>query len=225
MITESTAPLLAALLAGLTYGTLYCGPSCGPFLCAFIMGTNTGSFQAARSLAVFTAARVTTYGIVGVVSGLLGTDVFSTHTSGSPVLGVVVIMIGGWMWRRTPQRQEPDGLVQIGKSSTARGAQCMRSAGARPLWLAGTAFALTPCPPMLAMLACAAHTGSPWTGAAIMMLFGLGTSLSPLILICLMAGHFSQRLRSCAPEQAVLFRRTASLTLVALGSSMVFHGG
>jgi hypothetical protein len=58
-----------------------------------------------------------------------------------------------------------------------------------------------------------------------MMLFGLGTAISPLVRVCVLAGYFSSRLRSLAPQHSLLFRRTASLTLVALGCAMLFPGG
>ncbi len=222
MTPESAASFTAALVAGITYGTAYCGPSCGPFLCTYIMGTDTGSVQAARSMAVFTVARIATYGIVGAASALLGMSVFSSQVGNSFVPGLVVIVIGTLMWRRAPKHEKSEKPIRIGEPIPSCSGGCLRSPSTMPLWLAGVAFALAPCPPMLAMLACSANAGSPLSGAVVMMLFGLGTSLTPLVVMGLLAGTFSQKIRRLAPQQDLLFRRTASAALMLLGTAMLF---
>ena len=223
MTAESAGPFIAALLAGVTYGTAYCGPSCGPFLCTYIMGANPGGFQAMKSMAVFTAARVATCGMVGAVSATVGTTLFPAWGGSSAVLGVVVMAVGATMWRRPAAKADSQTPIRVGEPIGICNGGCLRRRSAMPLWLAGAAFALTPCPPMLAMLACSANAGSPGAVAAVMMLFGLGTAISPVILVALLAGHFSARIRSLAPQHALLFHRTASLTLLFLGCLMLFQ--
>lgn len=225
MLAPSTYPLGAAFLAGVTYGFAYCGPSCGPFLCTYIMGSDGGSASALRSLAVFSAARVLTYAAAGAASALLGTAVVALQGSSSVVLGIAVVVTGALMWRQPSQGGGSGESGCGGRSGPSCAARGCGGRAAPPLWLAGIAFALTPCPPMLALLACAANAGSPALGAGIMLLFGLGTALSPLLLISVLAGHCSGRLRRLAPQHTLLFRRTASLTLVALGCAMLLPGG
>lgn len=86
-----------------------------------------------------------------------------------------------------------------------------------PLWVVGALFALVPCPPLLAMLGCASQAGSPWSGSLLLMLFGLGTAVSPLLLVGVLAGVFSQRIRSLAPQHTLLFQRTSAVLLILLG--------
>lgn len=128
------------------------------------------------------------------------------------------------MWRKPGWDCDSHASTPNGRPRRSRTIHCLGRHAAPPLWMAGVAFALTPCPPMLAMLAYAASAGSPSIGAATMMLFGLGTAISPLLLTCVLAGYCSGRLRRLAPQHAFLFRRTASLTLVALGCAMLFSG-
>ena len=223
--SHATASLAAALLAGVTYGATFCGPSCGPFLCTYIMGTQNGGGQGLRAMAVFSAARILTYGAVGFASALVGTTLLtytSTFALASFLPGLIVVALGVAAWFRPTAARQSGRTVQIGESPAGCSRARFLAKPSAPLWLAGVVFAIAPCPPMLAMMACSANAGSPLTGAAVMMLFGVGTSLSPLIAMCLLAGTFSQKIRRLAPQQDQLFRRTAAVTLMLLGTAMVF---
>jgi len=86
-----------------------------------------------------------------------------------------------------------------------------------PLWIVGAAFALVPCPPLLAMLAYTSQASSPVSGAALMMLFGIGTAASPAAVAAILAGAFSRKIRFHAPQHSLLFQRISGLILIILG--------
>lgn len=46
---------------------------------------------------------------------------------------------------------------------------------------------------------------------------GLGTAVSPLLLVGVLAGVFSQRIRNSAPQHTLLFQRTSAVLLILLG--------
>jgi len=109
-------PYAAALLAGVTYGLACCGPTCGPFLCAYIMCFPAGAAQAAKSLAVFTTARVATLGGLGFAAAFLGKGVVLGADDGgcrSLVLRGVIVLLGVLMWLRPAAGDAPDERIHL----------------------------------------------------------------------------------------------------------------
>ncbi|MDL1963221.1 MAG: sulfite exporter TauE/SafE family protein, partial [Deltaproteobacteria bacterium] len=56
------------------------------------------------------------------------------------------------------------------------------------------------------------------SGGIIMALFGIGTTVSPLIIICVLAGWFSGKLKTEAPQHRMMFQRISGLILILLGA-------
>ncbi len=202
----------AALFIGVTYGMTYCGVSCAPFLTTYIMGTQAGALQGLKSLAVFTAARILTLGVLGIGSGVLGTAILPAKShphSVSVLLGGAVIAIGVLVCLRPGNR----------KGNAAK--RCLVSRlsvnPTMPLWVIGVVFALVPCPPLAAMLLYAAQTPSLLASGLLLLLFGIGTAVSPLILAATLAGCFSQKLRARVPQYRLLFQRLSGAILILLG--------
>ena len=85
------------------------------------------------------------------------------------------------------------------------------------LFVMGMAFAAVPCLPMTAALLYSSRMPSMISSSILMMLFGIGTAVSPLVIISLLAGLFSKKIRTAMPQYEVLFRKTAGLVLILLG--------
>ena len=81
----------------------------------------------------------------------------------------------------------------------------------------GLLIGLVPCPPLIALLIFSATVGSAGTGLVLGLLFGIGTVISPIIIIAAAAGWFSDRVAKEAPVMRIGVRRVAGLMLVALG--------
>jgi sulfite exporter TauE/SafE len=81
----------------------------------------------------------------------------------------------------------------------------------------GFLIGFVPCPPLIALLVFAATVGSAGTGMVLGLVFGLGTVISPMIVIAGAAGWFSDRIASDSPLFKQGVRRVAGLMLVALG--------
>jgi sulfite exporter TauE/SafE len=81
----------------------------------------------------------------------------------------------------------------------------------------GFLIGFVPCPPLIALLVFAAAVGSAGTGLVLGLLFGIGTVISPIVVIAGAAGWFSDRIAKEAPLFTQGVRRVAGLMLVALG--------
>jgi sulfite exporter TauE/SafE len=90
--------------------------------------------------------------------------------------------------------------------------------------LAGGVLATVPCPPLLGVLGLGLSSPSAWQGALLLGLFGLGSTLSPLLVLCAGAGWFGRRLHHAAPHYRPLFRRTAGVVLSLLGIGWLLAG-
>ena len=217
VLEQYATPYAAALFVGVTYG-MTCGAGCAPFLSTYIMGTQAGALQGLKSLVVFTAARVLTLGILGFGSGILRTAFLpagSLPHGGAVLLSGAVMAIGALMCLRAA-RENPRSH---GGGATAKGCpeSCQRFRATMPLWVVGAAFALAPCPPLVAMLVYSAQMPSPLASGLLLLLLGLGTAASPLVIVAVLAGCFSQKIRARAPQHRLLFQRLSGVILILLG--------
>ncbi|EFK09448.1 conserved hypothetical protein [delta proteobacterium NaphS2] len=56
-------------------------------------------------------------------------------------------------------------------------------------------------------------------GGIMMALFGIGTAFSPFVIICVLAGWFSKKIKAVAPQYRMMFQRLSGLILILLGGS------
>jgi sulfite exporter TauE/SafE len=165
--------LWATILASSLAGSLHCVAMCGP-----LVGLHGGS-RSLRLAIVHAMGRLTTYAALGALAGLLGGVVdmaghFAAIQHGAAIAAGIVIVGGGlrtiaiargWL---TASGSAPvlfqRGLVQLRT----------RRAVSRA-WLIGVLTGLLPCGWLWVFVVSAAGTGGPWTGAAVMSVFWLGT--------------------------------------------------
>ena len=213
---QSTTPYAAALFTGATYGMTYCGAGCAPFLSTYIMGTQAGALRGLKSVAVFTAARILTLGVLGFGSGILGTALLTAKDRPQSVLFSGAMMAIGVLMCLRPARENCQSHLE---GDAAKGWLMSRLTfnSTTPLWVAGAAFALVPCPPLVAMLLYSAQMQSPLASGLLLLLFGFGTAVSPLVLVAILAGCFSQKIRARVPQYRLVFQRLSGLILILLG--------
>jgi len=82
-------------------------------------------------------------------------------------------------------------------------------------------FALVPCPPLLAMVVCSSQVGSLLTGALLLMLFGLGSAVSSLLLLSLVSGLFARKIYAKTPRIVPWMRRLSGVLLLVMSAEMM----
>jgi sulfite exporter TauE/SafE len=216
-------PELSALLLGIIYGATFCTLTCSPIIASYIIGSDRGTRRGIWLSVIFNSGRVITYGLLGLGVGLAGgaflvEGVYALW--GAIFFGIALALIGIWIAvRRRP------GSLGCGCTKEASWIERIwhriepREGDGGELSAAGMGLliGLVPCPPLIALLVFSAAVGSASTGLVLGMLFGIGTVISPIIVIAAAAGWFSDRIAKEAPAMRFGVRRVAGVMLVLLG--------
>lgn len=166
-------PLWPTIFASSLAGSLHCIAMCGP-----LVGLHAGA-QSLRLALVHALGRLTTYAALGALAGLLGGAVdmagrFAAIQHGAAIAAGLLTV--GWGLRAIAIAR---GWLATSGSAPAlfqRGLVQLRARRAiSRAWLIGVLTGLLPCGWLWVFVVSAAGTGSPWTGAAVMTVFWLGT--------------------------------------------------
>ncbi|WP_155310406.1 sulfite exporter TauE/SafE family protein [Desulfosarcina ovata] len=221
MATQSAAPCFTALWLGITTGFGQCAVFCAPAVSTYIMGSRQGLREGFKSFTVFSAGRVFMCAMLGVAVGLIGGAFIGRAKAfeySSIIYGWVIIFIGGLMllspvcacrWTEDKNRWPAwlPGRFAFNPSTH--------------LFVMGAALAIVPCPPMLVMLLYCLKMQSVMSSSILMLLFGIGTAVSPLLIISMAAGWFSGKIKTRVPQYRMMFQKISGVILILLGGSSV----
>ncbi|MCU7935326.1 MAG: sulfite exporter TauE/SafE family protein [Candidatus Thiodiazotropha sp. (ex Dulcina madagascariensis)] len=205
---------LGVLAMGFFYGLTLCSFSCIPLIAPYIFGTQEGFKRGFDATAVFVLTRVMTYTLMGGLSGMLGAMLLTSMDSSwlLTLAGTLILLIG---------------MRVMVKSTTA----CERKPAssvpfARRSWLhmatLGFSTSLVPCLPLSAVLLYAATTQSFVSGALLALVFGIGTSASPLYFIGGATGWLSEKIRIEIPRYQTLLRVISGIILASFGLRLLW---
>jgi len=219
LIPEISNPYLGAFAGGLLYGLVVCTASCLPIVTSYIAGVGAGFGKGVKITLIFNSGRVLAYaligGLIGLFSGLFRLFVSDAAISpfqiySSLAFGLVTIVIGVSIFLKS--RKSCDCNVQDAKNvvATRKMGRFGFDFGAFSL---GLSRGLIVCPPLIALLIYSLPFASPIGSVGIAVLFGLGTTLSPILLL----GGVTGWLLNKAP----LFRKWIS---IAGGTVLIMLG-
>jgi sulfite exporter TauE/SafE len=205
----SSAALAATVLLTSLGGSLHCAGMCGGFT-GFCAGS--GSSQVAYHL-----GRLTTYTLLGIVSGALGRALdlvgaaVGVPRTAAALAGMLMVLWGvnrlaetyGYqLWSAPVPAALRRALLAVHGQVRARPA-IVRG------WLLGLSTTLLPCGWLYAFVVTAAGTGSPLHGALVMAMFWLGT-VPILVGLGSLVGLLGGRARAALP-------RVTAIALIAVG--------
>jgi sulfite exporter TauE/SafE len=213
----------AAALVGLLGGT-HCIGMCGGIVGA-LTGGLTEDVRASRARLVaaqlaYNAGRITSYGLAGLLAGLLGRQATTLGlTGGFPIGGILaaVIMIllglylGGW-WQALTWLERQGARLWRHIEPLGRRFIPVRNPG--QALLLGLVWGWLPCGMVYSVLALALASGSGAQGAAIMLAFGAGT-LPTLLVVGVAFGSLGRWVRD------VRVRKAAGLLVILMGFAML----
>jgi sulfite exporter TauE/SafE len=216
-LEQISNPYIASLTFGLLYGFTVCTSACLPYVASYIAGIKAGFRKGVTVTAIYNVGRIAAYAVIGSIAGLLRSFVsdafFETYqTVFSAIFGVVVILIGiSIFFKKTscstcmPKKAEPQGGLEVVKQNFDVRAFFM-----------GFSRGFVLCPPLVAFLLYAI-TNYQANYTVLAALFGLGTALSPMLILAGVIGWLL--------EKAPLFRKWTSIlggvVLVLLGASVL----
>lgn len=217
LIPEISNPYIGAFAGGLLYGLAVCTASCLPYVSSYIAGIGAGFKRGVKVTLIFSSGRILAYaligGLVGLFSGLFRLLVSEETISpfqvySSLAFGIVSIGIGASILLKSRKPCDCNSTNMVAQGRVGRFGFDF---GAFSL---GLTRGLIICPPLIALLIYSLPFSSPLGSVGLAVLFGLGTALSPILLL----GGVTGWLFSKAP----LFRKWISIAggglLMALGA-------
>jgi sulfite exporter TauE/SafE len=167
--------ILAAFIVGL-FGSLHCIGMCGPIAIALpVPDSNNLSFFMGRIL--YNLGRVVTYAFLGAVLGLIGSKIALAGAQQvvSVVLGVIII-IAVLLPQKYKNYFAQHPLIQkLSYPLKSNIGVLFKKGTFSAMLLIGILNGFLPCGLVYVALAGAIASGDPVSGAAVMILFGLGT--------------------------------------------------
>lgn len=209
LIPEISNPYLGAFAGGLLYGLVVCTASCLPFIASYIAGIGADFRKGIAVTLIFNSGRVAGYaligGLIGLFSGLF--RLFVSNAAISPfqiyssfAFSIVTIIVGASVllkYRSPCDCNLPDSKSLVMQGKTGRFGFDFRA------FSLGLSRALIICPPLIALLVYSLPFSNPIGSLGLAVLFGLGTALSPILLL----GGVTGWLLNKAP----LFRKWVSI--------------
>jgi len=199
------------------FGSLHCAAMCGPLLLALpVAPGGAGRFIAGRLL--YQAGRVTTYGLLGLIAGLVGKSIFLAGLQRWLSIALGVAVLAGFLLSKKIAVSAP-AVRLVGRLKAAMGSQ-LRQPGFRSLVLLGLLNGLLPCGLVYVAVAGAVARGNLADGLIYMALFGLGTL--PMMLGIGLSGRafplaFRLKMRRAIPAGVCLLGGLLILRGLALG--------
>ena len=200
-------------LSGLILGSGPCVGFCAPILAGFIAAYKPSLKKALISYLSFSSAKLVSYMILGalsgIFSGILKSNFFIDYLNiASIVLGFFVLVIGILMIIfKEPLGNKYCGFLWRGNLSNAG--------------ILGLLAGFSPCLPLLGILNyIIIISRSPLEGLFYAFVFGLGTTISPVILILGLSGKLAGGF-SGNHKVKTLIRVVSSLILICLGLRII----
>lgn len=221
--------------------SLHCVAMCGSFVLTYSVGSGSGVGIVRRLVPQFAyqAAKTLSYAVVALALGALSAAAGRAIDLTAPrnwlmlAAGIYMVLLGlgmsGWVpWLRRLSPRAPAFLVRA-LSRVRRRAIDDSGAGESHLITPvsfGLLTGLMPCAPLIAAQLGAMSSGSPLTGAWLMLAFGLGTA--PLMIAFglasgLASGVLRERMQYAAAAAVIIFGLViANRGLMAVGSPVTF---
>ena len=201
------------------YGLAVCTASCLPIVTSYIAGVGAGFGKGVKVTLIFNSGRILAYaligGLIGLFSGLF--RLFVSETAISPfqiysslAFGIVTIIIGASILLKA--RKPCDCTPQDTKNMVAAGKRGRFGVDFGAFSL-GLSRGLIVCPPLIALLIYSLPFSNPVGSLGIAVLFGLGTTLSPLLLL----GGVTGWLLNKAPLFRKWISMAGAIVLMVLG--------
>ena len=212
---EVVSSLWLVFVGGLV-GSVHCLGMCGPLL-ALAEAVREGKWKVWSQLPLH-LGRLITYSIMGLLAGLAGAALQRGGLAGN-IQGVASFVGGAFMiafafilfgWIPLGR------ILEANQGFTARFAH--RLASRHPLsgFILGLYWGLLPCGLVWAWLGASTGTGSPFGGALVMFVFGLGTVPALLVL-----GGIGVILSS---RSRVWLNRLGGITVLIMGVLLILRG-
>jgi sulfite exporter TauE/SafE len=206
-------------LAGLLLGAGPCVASCGPFLVTYVAGTRKNIPESVAAYAVFSLSRVLIYIVLALAIFFLSRVAIEGLLSGLYkyvlISGGVFIMIIG-LFMAIGKRFESKFCQPLYKNLLER--------DKKSVFIAGLVIGLLPCAPLISVLSYIGLISRTWFLSLLYSLsFGIGTIVSPLVLLVVMASVIPRVLLNKTAAYFRVFSFSCGLIIMLLGAQLIMR--
>jgi cytochrome c-type biogenesis protein len=214
LLPEIANPYVAALAGGFLYGIVFCTSTCLPYVASYIAGINADFRRGVAVTLIFNSGRITAYALIGTAIGIFNLlindsllSAFQTYSSYGFSLVTIAIGVTLIVRNKAPTCNCPSEASRDADSKRLRDRFDARA------YTLGFSRGLILCTPLLALLTYSIAFASPVDSFALAVLFGVGTSLSPILLL----GGATGWLLNKAPLFRKWISRLGAAALIVLG--------
>jgi sulfite exporter TauE/SafE len=220
LLPEIPNPYLASFALGLLYGSTFCTSACLPYVTSYIAGIGAGFRKGVIVTSIYNSGRVTAYALIGGLTGIfklfVGDAFFSPYQKYALfAFGIITIIIGISILRKN--RSSP--CVCNVEDSKHLGLEKLTKRFDICAFLMGLTRGLVVCPPLIALILYSITSSAPIDSFILPILFGLGTSLSPFLLL----GGAIGWLLNKAPLFSRWISKIGAGILILLGLNMLLN--
>ncbi|MCX8153777.1 MAG: sulfite exporter TauE/SafE family protein [Candidatus Bathyarchaeota archaeon] len=184
---EMANPYIEAFAIGLLYGLVFCTSSCLPYVASYIAGVGADFRKGVIVTLTYNIGRVAAYTVIGSLAGILS-SIFrfavNEHTIAmlqhyaSYALAAVSIAIGVNILLKSKKASQ-NCTLEV--KNTNRDRQRVKIDA--HAFLLGFSRGLIICPPLAMLLFYTIPFSSPFDSSILPVLFGIGTTISPILLL------------------------------------------
>ena len=209
--------VISLFLSGLALGSGPCLVSCGPLLISYIAATKTDFKAGLLVYLIFSFSRISVYLVLGFLTGVFSQEIIhKIFGQGSLIfflIGLFILLLGL--------------LIILGIQPNLRLCKLWEEKfikkDTKSIITLGILFGITPCLPLVGILSYISIVSkSIITSLLYMLSFGIGTLVSPLLLLSLVAGSIPQLLKAHS-KLSNLFKILCGLIIMTLGFQILIR--
>ncbi|WKY48784.1 sulfite exporter TauE/SafE family protein [Eubacteriaceae bacterium ES3] len=213
---ELLLPILTtAVSVGLSCGTC-CSPTVSIFLSTYIISHSGGMKKSILSFISFVSGKITSVILICAVAAALGNQFIDDSgylgninlqlVMQISMIGLGIILIGKWIIdAKNPNKN----------CSSCSGEKKIDAKGIVPLFMAGFTYGATPCSPLILMIGLCA-TLSVSSAILVGFVFTLASTLTPVLLMVLISGVLSGRMKKEIPQYIRWFQLASYILITVL---------
>jgi sulfite exporter TauE/SafE len=211
--------LLAALSLGFL-GSFHCIGMCGPIAMALPLGRES-KFKQVAGAVIYNVGRVLTYGIFGLLFGLLGKGfvIGGFQQVLSITMGILILLGLLLPSRITASFALTRFIAPMVQKAKVQLGDLLRQKNFNSLFLIGLLNGILPCGLVYLAVAGAIATGDAVKGSLFMMAFGAGT-FPAMLFVALAANVISTRSRNVMRKAVPVFAGVIACILIVRGMNL-----
>lgn len=208
--------IFSMFIFGLSFGWGPCLAACGPLLLTYICGTGKGVRRSIIAYLLFSFSRIAVYLVLGLAVFFLGRVILERfgRLSGYILagMGIFIVFLGI--------------LMLLGKNLNSGACVFLKrnilDKDAKSVIILGIFAGLLPCAPLITALGYSGLTSGNLSQNLLNILsFGLGTALSPLIILVVLAGLLPGLLNRLKGVYMRIFGVICGLIMIAMGAQLI----